>query len=168
MGIDLLPIVWGGVIGALIGGCYELLVRRRRPIVEAAALDPAELAALREQRRREVVPMMQRAGRAMAAYSHMIDAANLKDTAQLQRLLERLRAEEAEDGASDARPGDRRFAAAAVAFTALHDQLDAALQTAIEAARPIDAARELRRRAKELGKVVQDLNGAAARYVERG
>ena len=162
-GFDLFPALVGGVVGALAGAAYEWWSwrRRRRPAEPSpdagAALDPAE-------RRRAVEPVMERASRAMAAYSHMIDAGNLEDLDGLRRLFERLRADELAD-AVDARPGDRRLVAALDAFASLHDEIDRKVEQRIASGQPAAAAGEIRLRGPALASAIDELNAAAERYL---
>jgi len=111
--------------------------------------------------------MLQRAGRAVAAYSHIIDAGNAGEIDMVQRLFERLKGEEAEDGASDVRPGDRRFVEVSTAFQKLHDEIEAKITQRLAAGQAAALAGEIRLRGPALARAVEDLNAAANRYSGR-
>jgi hypothetical protein len=158
-------IVIGGLVGAVAGGVYEWRAWRRRHPAAAPTVDQAEPVGDPAERRREVTPLVERVGRAMAAYSDMIDAGNAQDLNVLRRIFERLRADEAEDGPPELRAGDRRLLAAMAAFEALHGEIAAKLQQRIDADQPAAAAGEIRLRGPQLASVVDELNAAAERYV---
>jgi hypothetical protein len=163
--IDLRLPLLGAIVGALIGAVYHW--RRRHPRAEAAPEDPAAVARLAEQRER-LSTFLERAARAMVAYSHMIDAANADDAEEVERIFRALRAEDAQEKLAELQVDDRAVRSAAQEFLRLHAEIAAKVESRLAAGQTVQIGGELRVRAAQLGERVEALNTAAIAFDKRG
>jgi hypothetical protein len=162
--IDLRYPLVGGAVGAAVGAYWHW---RRRPRVVVAGDDPAAAARLAEERER-VATFVERAARAMVAYSRMIDAANADDAERVERLFRDLQAEEAEEKLAELQVDDRAVRAAAHEFLRLHAEIAAKVESRLTGGQTVQIAGELRVRAAQLGERVDALNQAASAFAKRG
>jgi uncharacterized membrane-anchored protein YhcB (DUF1043 family) len=159
-----LPIV-GAIVGWLLGALYHRLTRPARPAAGSIQKSTREPTA---EERRRVVSLVERAARVMIAYSHMIDAANAGDGAELERLFRALRQEEADEELAQPVVDDRLVRDAAAAFLRLHGAIEAKIAERLAAGQTVQIGGELRLRAAELGGTVDTLNRATSRYTSTG
>lgn len=162
--IDLRYPLVGGAVGAALGAAWHWRHRLRR--VVPRPLDPAAEARLADQRQR-VAMFVERAARAMVAYSRMVDDANAADGKGVERHFRALRAEEAEEQLAELEVDDRAVRAAAHEFLRLHAEIAAKVENRLAGGQVVQIGGELRIRAAELGQRVEALNRAAGAFARK-
>jgi hypothetical protein len=163
--IDLRYPLLGAIVGTIIGAVYHYL--RRAPREETAGPpDPARVARIAEQQR-QVVSFLERAARTMVTYSHMVDAANAGNGAELSRLFSAMKAEEAATTLAELKVDDRGVRDAARNFVKLHREIEGKVEQRLAAGQTVQIGGELRVRAEELGKRVSELQAAAGAFANR-